>query len=398
VVDDLYGELARTNAAADAIFERDITWPPGSFWERRETLRAMASLPHLASRTGSPRPLLTDFPRDHLYRTVVDVTAHFSADQLGDLSPFAVARLHGAWTRGLSCLAGGEDELSDFFVERIRAHGGEVAMADRAERIEVRSGRATSVMAVNDERAMGVQFVVTGDTTASLLDLARPYEPPHRVLESLPMVSVAARRFVVSALVRDEGLPAALGAESFIVPRPPSFDGAVHLQRLMPRDAPEGTSLLVAEVLLSAGGEVDDDVETARTRVMGTLERFLPFVQQHLLVVDSPHDGLPLWDYRSGARVLVDRSLLRGGGAIADPELMEPLFTIRNTVRDLGGLAGEMLRGPIGNTFVVGRSTMPALGQEGELLAAWSVARIITRTDRKKERMRREMWSKVELG
>jgi hypothetical protein len=46
----------------------------------------------------------------------------------------------------------------------------------------------------------------------------------------------------------------------------------------------------------------------------------------------------------------------------------------------------------------VGRSAMPALGQEGELLAAWSVARIITRTDRKKERMRREMWSKVELG
>jgi hypothetical protein len=64
----------------------------------------------------------------------------------------------------------------------------------------------------------------------------------------------------------------------------------------------------------------------------------------------------------------------------------------------LSGLAGEMLRAPLGNAFVVGRSAMPALGQEGELLAAWSVARIITRTDRKKERMRREMWSKIELG
>jgi hypothetical protein len=57
-----------------------------------------------------------------------------------------------------------------------------------------------------------------------------------------------------------------------------------------------------------------------------------------------------------------------------------------------------MLRTPLGNAFVGGRSAMPALGPEGELLAAWSVARIITRTDRKKERMRREMWSKVELG
>jgi len=47
---------------------------------------------------------------------------------------------------------------------------------------------------------------------------------------------------------------------------------------------------------------------------------------------------------------------------------------------------------------VTGRSTLPALGQEGELLAAWGVARVITRTDRRKEKMLREMWSKVELS
>jgi hypothetical protein len=64
----------------------------------------------------------------------------------------------------------------------------------------------------------------------------------------------------------------------------------------------------------------------------------------------------------------------------------------------LNGLAGEPLRTPLGNAFVVGRSTLPALGQEGELLAAWSASRIITRTDRRKEKMRRDMWSKVELG
>src|SRR5580704_12195634 len=34
VVDDLYAELARTNAAGDALFDRDLTLPPGSFWER----------------------------------------------------------------------------------------------------------------------------------------------------------------------------------------------------------------------------------------------------------------------------------------------------------------------------------------------------------------------------
>jgi hypothetical protein len=62
------------------------------------------------------------------------------------------------------------------------------------------------------------------------------------------------------------------------------------------------------------------------------------------------------------------------------------------------GLAGEPLRAPLGNACIAGRTALPALGQEGELLAAWGAARIITRTDRRKEQMRREMWSKVELG
>jgi hypothetical protein len=62
------------------------------------------------------------------------------------------------------------------------------------------------------------------------------------------------------------------------------------------------------------------------------------------------------------------------------------------------GLAGEPLRAPLGGAFGVGPSTLPALGQEGELLAAWGAARLITRTDRRRERMRRDMWSKIELG
>jgi hypothetical protein len=39
---------------------------------------------------------------------------------------------------------------------------------------------------------------------------------------------------------------------------------------------------------------------------------------------------------------------------------------------------------------------LPALGQEGELIAAWSVARLVTRRDRARRRMRQKLWSKLE--
>jgi hypothetical protein len=47
---------------------------------------------------------------------------------------------------------------------------------------------------------------------------------------------------------------------------------------------------------------------------------------------------------------------------------------------------------------LVGSTVLPALGQEGELLAAWSAVQLITRADGQKERIRRVMWNKVELG
>ena len=62
------------------------------------------------------------------------------------------------------------------------------------------------------------------------------------------------------------------------------------------------------------------------------------------------------------------------------------------------GLAGEPIRGPIAGTLLVGRSVLPALGQEGALLAAWGAARLVTKGDRRRQRMRRDLWTKMELG
>src|SRR5215472_15705515 len=86
VVDELYAELARTNAAADAAFERDLVWPPGTFWERRETLRVAGALPLLR---GPSREFLAEFPRDHDYRTIVLTPARFASDLAGEPPPFA---------------------------------------------------------------------------------------------------------------------------------------------------------------------------------------------------------------------------------------------------------------------------------------------------------------------
>jgi hypothetical protein len=128
--------------------------------------------------------------------------------------------------------------------------------------------------------------------------------------------------------------------------------------------------------------------------VLATLRQYLPFLDQHLVAVDSPHDGLPLCVYERGERREIDRIHVHESAAGAEPMQWQWSVDPPGFV-DLGG---EPVRGPIPGSYLVGKTVLPALGQEGELIAAWGAARIITRRDRTRQRVRQQMWTKIETG
>jgi hypothetical protein len=418
LVDELYAELARVNGAADEAFEQDAIWPPGTFWERRETNRYAAMLPHV--RAEPDADLLAEFPRGHFFRQIVTSSVLFATFLSALPPPFAVARLHGAWTRGLFTLSHGEEDLEEFLVDRITAYGGRCLFDDRVASLHMRRGAAAGVMIDGDQSPTGSGFIITdadGETVASLSGGEGIHK---RAQREWPRITSSAGRFVVSLILRKEGLPEPLGAESFLLPGersagrgrissapapgraiPFSQRPVVHLQRVS-RFAPTGArtsdggdgdeELLVAEILLPDRGPLS--LIEARQAVLATITAELPFIERHLCVVDSVHDGLPVWVYENGRRRAVDRAALKGAGAAPEPMVRQ----LEVDPPGYLGLAGEPIRGPIERTLLTGRSVLPGLGQEGQLLAAWGAARLVTRTDRQKERMRRDMWSKVEIG
>jgi hypothetical protein len=295
-------------------------------------------------------------------------------------------------------LQGGEQDLVDFLIERVRAHGGEAHLGERAARIVQRNGRIAGVVIDADDEPIGVDFVVTGNGTRLLLDLTSDFDPPRRSIAALPRLVPAEWRFVVSMVVLQDGLPAALGEEAFLLPEWPHrgktpAKAPVHLQRRREPCGIEGATLLVAEAAFPVGTSLP--VAQAREAVLAVVESLLPYIERHYLVVDSPNDGRPLWDFRSGRRVDIDRTGLRPTGGSLEPEPMAASWHIDPP--GFHNIGAEPIRAPLAGAFVVGPSTLPALGQEGELLAAWSAARLVTRTDRRRERMRREMWNKIEL-
>jgi phytoene dehydrogenase-like protein len=398
VVDELYATFARVNAAADGAFERDAVWPPGNLWERFETGRAAAALPLMGGE--SQQDLLGKFPAGHPYRALVTLPASFAANCAGpgeQLPPFALARLHGAWTRGILALRRGEDELSEFLIERIEAHGGQCRLAHRASRIVVRRGAVAGVMEEGEEEPTGAGAVVCEMSGERVADLADGEGITQRARRDWPRLTATVGRFVVSLAVRTVGLPEPLGGESFFIPadagHPDPRRPTVHVQRqrLEDPDTP-GRTLLVAEALLPTRGPLT--LLEAREAVVATVREHLPFLDEHLVAVDSPHDGLPLYDHTTGQRREIDRIHVRETSP--GPEPMEWQWSTDGpTYLDLGG---EPVRGPIPGTYLVGRTVLPVLGQEGELLAAWGAARLITRKDRVRQKMRRQMWTKIETG
>jgi phytoene dehydrogenase-like protein len=405
---DLYAELAHVNAAADEAFEHDAVWPPGTFWERRETNRWAALLPFV--RAEPDADLLLDFPRGHFYRAIVAATVEFATDLDAPPPPFAVARLHGSWTRGLYTLPRGEEELESLLIELIEANGGLCLLNDRAASLHLRRGVASGVVLDGNQHVTGASFVLTDLDGETVAELAGGEGIHKRARREWPRIAYPSGRFVVSIVVRREGLPEPLGPEAFLLPSAGGHARAPAVSRTRPGAPPrpvvhlcrarEGAAagLGADEVLLVAEAIVPDRgplwALDAREAILSAVKAELPFVERHLVAVDSVHDGLPAWLYEGGHRRRVERFTLKGGSATAEPMVRK----IEVDPPGYLGLGGEPVRGPVERTLLVGRSVMPALGQEGQMLAAWAAARLVTKTDRRRERMRRDMWTKVEIG
>ena len=399
VVGELYASFGNVNAAADEAFERDVAWPPGTLWERFRTGRAASRLPLVGEQESLD--VLARFPAGHPFRELVVLPAEFASNLASPslaLPPFTLARLHGAWARGIYSIERGEDELTEFLVERIEAHSGLCRLNSRATHLVVEHGTVTGVIEEGEDHPTGTTSVISDLTGEAIAELAGGLGITANAQRQWPRLVPAAGRFVMSLLLRREGLPEPLSEESFLVasranridPRRPD----VHLQRFesdrLWNGAPSDQSLLVAEILIPRRGILT--LYEAREAVLTTLREHLPFLDSHLIAVNSPYDGLPLWDHSSGERAEIDRVHCKEAAPGGEP--MEPVWTPQPA--GFLGLAGEPLRGPIPGTYLAGKTVLPGLGQEGELLAGSSVARLITRKNGGRQRMRRQMWSRIE--
>ena len=385
--------LARsTGEVFDPLVRHNLTWPPDSFWERRRLRQVARMLPPALRGAPHPSPL-DQIPSRHAFRLTLDAPLRFSSHlDPSQRSPLATARLYQGWLQGPQWIEGGHARLHRTLVDKVRSSTGEVLSDQRVDKLIIRRGAVTSVKMAGSGDEIGCDSVVSSLDLSELLRILPSRDPFVDLFDRIGEPQARLFRYTLNVVIRAEGLPVGMGRHAFMIRDPKRELSDENLLRVESHPVTDdGLALLCVQALLSRrlGPGASTGGKLIRQRVLESLRTLVPFLDEHLVMVDSPHDGLPIEDRRGGRTIEPSSPWSRG------PHTMEAIFGY--PVLGPMGLCALPTRSPIRRLLLTGRQVIPALGLEGELLSAWSAAKIITAGDRRKEWMRRRLWTKVEL-
>jgi hypothetical protein len=352
--------IAEISTALESILGQDLILPPDGFWDRRDASRVGARLPDDAADLAAP------LAADHPLRAVDRLPAAFAAD-LSAPGAVATARLSDLHRRGTFRLDGGRQGLRALLLDRLRTHSGEVRPDLQARAIQVRRGRVAGVSFDGQDEAVGCTHVLCGmgaDRVAALLD----GESVPRRLADAAAIAPSHHRYHLHLVAPLDALPDALGRLAFAVRDPAAPLEGANALALHLADGYGQHAVLSVEAL--ATDATPTALAVLRREILLHLDALLPFVERHLLLVHSPHDGLP-----------AERT--------SEPHAATPSVAMDPVWRFAGpralGVSGVPHATGVRNLLLASRQLLPGLGLEGELQAGWAAARLVLARERKRD-------------
>jgi len=390
-IEDFLRANEEQQAQLDAVFDRDLAWPPGTFLERREHARATNALPF--GKHGTAIDPLAEFPEQHPFRLAATLPARFGDGMDPDhTTGLRVSRLFGLWRQSAASLDGGYATLRDLLLEVLSTHGAVVREPEKIDRVRVKRGHVTGVRLAASGEEIGADWVINGAPLRQLVSWVPDRAPFEELFERIGEPVVRYYRFTLNLRVYPEAIPEGMSEHVFYVrdPRRPLFAANAVRIRVEPLRE-DGRRHVSAECILPRRGieHSADFSTTMRERVLASLGELMPFLGDHTELIDSPHDG-------RGA------SHLERGMSLTSPE---PWVRGMSTMRAIYGfpvasglgVCALPVRSPIKRLLMCNDQVVPGLGMEGSFLAAWSAARVVSRKDSRREWVRRGRWGKLEL-
>lgn len=387
--DDFMRASSRAWDNIDRLVERNLTWPPSGFLERRAFTRALSQEPF--GREDHGPPPLSDLPDDHPLRQIVDAVLAFSdGSRLGEGNSQRLLRLFGGALRAAALDEDGYAGLFELLMHSIRTHNGEVRFADRVEHISVKRGGIEGVRLSPSDEEIGCHFVLNGLPVSKLGRLLSDRSGLDAMLDELGTPKPRFLRYTLNVVVHADAIPEGVARNVLVVPEHREQGQAPCALNLQIEPRPNQLAVLTAETLLSvAAGEAQTDLlARQREKVLEQLLLVSPFLGPHIRFVDSPHDGRGIYDASTKREEPSPDAWSRG------PETMSTLYAFPRT--QLHGTCALPVRTQIKRLLLCNDQVVPGLGIEGAFITAWSASRAVARA-LKRDWMNRRRWTKVQL-
>ncbi len=373
--------LAGASATLDPLLGSEVTLPPDGFWERREVARFESLLP------AGGADLLAPLPQGHLFRAAIAAPAAFLGGfGPGDLGTLGQARLFDVARRGLHHLAGGYAALRALFTDKVGSYAGEIREKVTPVEIVQKRARAVGIRVRPRDETIGCSHLLWAAPLADMLHLSGDKPPSRKLRDESAGLRPACYRYSLCMLLRPEAIPEGMSRLVYAVrdPTRPLIEENAFAVTVGEPAARAADKIPVWVQCLVPGAAVDAGpgyLGALRGRLRGQVARLLPFFARHLIVLASPHDGLPP-ELPGG----------RAAAAPATPVPAQPMAAVYSSdlprALDVGGAPHAT---GIKNLYLIGRENLPGLGVEGELISAWSVARSISASQPKRDLLRREV-------
>jgi len=384
--------VAQTSALVEPLLSTEITLPPDGFWERREVGRLESLLPKRGSDLYAP------LPAQHPMRAVIAAPAMLA----GAASPWALPRAAGnvgiargfeLARQGLCRFEGGYGALHALFREKLETFSGERREKLVPVEVVMKRGRVAGLRVRPRDETIGCEHLVWAGSAAALHAICAE-KPPRRGASGGPGLHVEGYRYTVALLVGPEALPEGMGERVLLIgdPARPLVEEnalAITVGQPAPRQ-PEHIPLWVECIVPAAPVDAGPGyLRALRGRVVERLETLLPFFRQHLVVLASPHDGLPPELPASAAKPAAKK------GAATAPAPQMPMLPLAPVYAAEGDSPFDVAALPhatgIKNLYLAGLENLPGLGFEGELVSAWGVSRLIAGGQPRRDPLRREV-------
>jgi hypothetical protein len=303
----------------------------------------------------------------------------------GDVTAMTQARAFDEARRGVFRLGGGA-ELRALFTDKIESFSGEVRERLVPHELVWKRGNVTGLRARPRGETIGLGRLIWAGSAASLLALCGD-AAPRRLHETAAAIRPACYRYTLCLLLRPEALPEGMGQRVVSV-RDPSKpileENALHITVGSPAPRQLNRIPVWVECLVpAAAAESLGYLAVIRARVRDEISRLLPFSDEHLWVLASPHDGLAP---ELGLQAPGEK---RTAFEPVPPTPMAPALSC--DLPRMLGIGGAPVATGIGNIYLANAENLPGLGREGDFVSAWGVARLIAQPGHRPGARRREI-------